>query len=140
MPLLAQAIPPPPDDPAKFLPWALLIVGGVVVVLWRLREGERSAELVRLRAALELKETQLEDARAKYVEEVKRNARSLSAARLALALKSGRPDVAPPGEWDETTAVSLQQSADDRAAIDRLCREFAEDTPPRPRAPSRSGR
>ncbi len=52
----------------------------------------------------------------------------------------GRPARFETHDWDETTSVVRERSAEARREIERLCQEFLDDqTPPRQRLRSRSG-
>jgi len=105
------------------------------------REKEHSDRILKLEADLEVRDKAYDALQEDLVQEVKRSARSIGLARYALALKSGRPAVPPTDQdWQETTAVIREIKLRDAAEIDRLCREFAEDTPPRPKLPSRAGK
>jgi hypothetical protein len=153
---------PPADSPAGLLGWAVAIVMAGAIVIWRLREKERTAQMVALQTRLEDREKtiiglgdklDLQRKESHYELESVRTAHADHVRRVVIAIgRRSTPRQAARGasEWEELptdvrdvldlVAGALAPPADPFADLEgwRPDEKTPPETPaPRPRMPSR---
>lgn len=107
----------PPTDPAAFLPWALLVVLLGLLAIWRLREGDRKSEVVRLEALVTHERTERARERTEHAAQLAAlgarldamaQARADDQRRMTRLVLAARPEPASAQQWEAEAPTGVR--------------------------------